>query len=470
MEKSTIKGIVIAGTNSGAGKTTISLGLMAALRRRGLTVAPFKVGPDFIDPGHHAQVTGRASRNLDGWMLSRAYNQTCFHRHAMDADVAVVEGVMGLYDGFSGSSEAGSTAQMAKWLGLPVLLVVNAASMARSAAALVQGFTRFDSDLSFAGVVFNNLGSSGHLDYLESAMDAYLDIPLIGGIVRDDQLRMPERHLGLITAEDQPITEDHMAFLADRMESSLNLDLLLDCLPGIPQRDSVPSFGGRTVAADIVKLGVARDQAFCFYYPDNLDGLAAAGAELVPFSPLTDKTLPEGLDGIYFGGGYPELHAAKLSANESMRDAIVRCSRAGMPIYAECGGFMYLCRELKDRDSNVYPMCGCFPYRSEMQAKLRTLGYREVCLKEDTFLGSKGSMIRGHEFHYSEIATGMEEKNIEQVYKVNARKAWAVKSPGYRIGHTLGSYVHLHFGSHPECAAHFVKACREYKDSLKFNL
>lgn len=467
MEKNVIKGIVIAGTNSGAGKTTISLGLMAALRRRGLTVAPYKVGPDFIDPGHHTQVTGRASRNLDGWMLSRAYNQACFHQHAMDADMAVVEGVMGLYDGFSGSSEAGSTAQMAKWLGLPVLLVVNAASMARSAAALVQGFTRFDPDISFSGVVFNNLGSPGHLEYLRSAMQAYVDIPLIGGIVRDDRLRMPERHLGLITAQDQPVTEDYMALLADRVEDALDLDLLLDRLPTLTKLDSVPHTGACVASARTVKLGVARDRAFCFYYPDNLDLLSAAGAQVVPFSPSADKTLPEGLDGIYLGGGYPELHADRLSANESMRDAIAKASRAGMPIYAECGGLMYLCRELKDRDGNVYPMCGCFPYRSEMQAKLRILGYREVFLKEDTLLGSKGSVIRGHEFHYSEITTGPEENNIEQVYMANARKGSSVESPGYRVDSTLGSYVHLHFGSHPECAVRFVKACREYRDGLK---
>ncbi len=436
---------------------------MAALRRRGLTVAPFKVGPDFIDPGHHTRVTGRPSRNLDGWMLSREYNRACFNRHAEDADVAIVEGVMGLYDGFSGSSEAGSTAQMAKWLGVPVLLVVNAASMARSAAALVQGFTRFDPDISFAGVVFNHLGSSGHLTYLISAMQAYVDIPLVGGIVRNDRLGMPERHLGLITAEDLPAGAQDLDLLADSIEASLDIDLLLDRLPEMEITDS--ALGGHACSAPSggVRLGVARDQAFCFYYPDNLDLLTAAGARLVPFSPLTDQTMPDDLDGIYLGGGYPELHAGTLSSNIGMREAISRCSRSGMPVYAECGGFMYLCRTLKDRDGHIHPMCGCFPFQSEMQPKLRTLGYREICLKADTLLGGKGDLLRGHEFHYSDITPVTGEKTVENVYTVSGRQGRAVQSEGYRTGNTLGSYVHLHLGSRPEAAAAFIEACSAYR-------
>ncbi|MDZ7596711.1 MAG: cobyrinate a,c-diamide synthase [Desulfobacterales bacterium] len=229
------KGLIIAGTHSGVGKTTIALGLMAALRRRGLTVAPFKVGPDFIDPGHHARVACRTSCNLDGWMLDRAYNFETFRRHSHGCDVAVVEGVMGLFDGFSGDDEAGSTAQMAKWLNLPVLLVVNAASMARSAAALVQGFENFDERVPFAGVVFNNLGSQGHLDYLKAAMSAYVRMPLLGGLLRDDGLRMTERHLGLTTVEDNPLTAEHVGMLADRIEAGFDLDGLLERLPKLPE-------------------------------------------------------------------------------------------------------------------------------------------------------------------------------------------------------------------------------------------
>lgn len=463
MEKSIIKGLVIAGTHSGAGKTTITLGLMSALSQRGLRVAPFKVGPDFIDPGHHRSATGQASRNLDGWMLDKAYNRACFASHLAGADIAVVEGVMGLYDGFSGRSEAGSTAQMAKWLGLPVVLVVNAASMARSAAALVQGFERFDPEVIFAGVVFNNLGSPGHLTYLEQAMAAHVDMPVLGGFLRDEKLRMPERHLGLITAEDRPLSPDKLKGLAKRMEAQLQLDTLLQ---GVPEANPVPEddHPSKTVPFRNIRIGVARDQAFCFYYPDNLDLLRNAGAEMVPFSPLNDPRPPENIDGIYFGGGYPELHAASLAKNKSMREAICLHSRQGMPIYGECGGFMYLCRELTDADGHTHSMCGCFPFGAHMYPKLRTLGYREIQLNMDTFLGPKGSVLRGHEFHYSDLtatdnAPSVQTGYTQTGYTVSARKGGHPKQEGYLVNQTLGSYIHLHFGSRPESAVVFVDTC-----------
>ncbi len=457
------KGIIIAGTHSGAGKTTITLGMMAALHRRGLKVSPFKVGPDFIDPGHHAHVTGQPSRNLDGWMLKRIYNQTVFHRHASGADVAVVEGVMGLYDGFSGSSEAGSTAQMAKWLKLPVLLVVDAASMARSAAALVQGFERFDPAVKFAGVVFNNLGSTGHLKFLQDAMAAYVRMPLLGGVLRNDKLRMPERHLGLITAEDRPLSRDHLDMLAEKIETGMDLDALLERLPEI-HTDAASNPVAETPVPKTVRLGVARDRAFCFYYPDNFDLLAAAGIEVVPFSPLQDNRLPDGLDGLYFGGGYPELHAEQLAENSEMRAMIHRCSRQGMPIYGECGGFMYLCRELEDRRGKIHPMCGCFPFRSRMHSQLTPLGYREVRLNSDALMGSKGATLRGHEFRYSDLADTGEPAEAQTIYDVSSRNGGRSEE-GYLVQHTLGSYVHLHFGSRPKSAIAFAEACRAYQQT-----
>ncbi len=458
------KGIIIAGTHSGAGKTTISLGLMAALRRRGLTVAPFKVGPDFIDPGHHAHVAGRQSRNLDGWMLDYAYNRQTFQRHGHDCDVAVVEGVMGLYDGYSGNDEAGSTAQMAKWLNLPVLLVVNAASMARSAAALVQGFEGFDPQVAFAGVVFNNLGGMGHLDYLKAAMSDYVHMPLVGGILRDGRLRMPERHLGLTTAEDRPLSADQVDRLAGCIEAGLDIDGLLVRLPLLPETGNDQNKDTIAPGPPDVRVGVARDRAFCFYYPDNLDLLAAAGVQAVPFSPLDDEQLPEDLDGLYFGGGYPELYARRLAQNTTMRAAVRGCSFAGMPIYGECGGFMYLCRELEDGAGRIHPMSGCFPFRSRMHAKLRTLGYRQVRLEKDTLLGCKGELLRGHEFHYSGLVeSGANASWVPTVYNVLSRKGDRGRPEGYLCNRTLGSYVHLHFGSRPQCARAFADACRAYQ-------
>ncbi|MFA5111813.1 MAG: cobyrinate a,c-diamide synthase, partial [Desulfobaccales bacterium] len=308
------RGLVIAGTQSGVGKTTVTLGLMHALARRGLAVQPFKVGPDFIDPGHHTRAAGRLSRNLDGWMLSREANEALFRRQARQADVAVVEGVMGLFDGYDGLSEAGSTAQMAKWLGLPVLLVVDARAMARSAGALVYGFAGFDPDLTLAGVVFNRVGSATHLTFLRQALASVPGVYCFGGLPRDGELAIPERHLGLTTIEDHPLGEAYLSRLADWLEAHLDLEGLLAALP----RLALPGEPVLEAAPPTVRLGVARDRAFCFYYPENLELLASFGAELVFFSPLDDRELPSDLHGLYLGGGYPELNAETLAANETM--------------------------------------------------------------------------------------------------------------------------------------------------------
>lgn len=451
--------LIIAGTNSGCGKTTVSLGLMALFKRKGYTVAPFKVGPDYIDPGHHSRVCGLPSRNLDGWMLSKEANRTCFEKGVSGCDLAVVEGVMGLYDGFDGKREDGSTAQMAKWLDLPVVLVVNAKSMARSGAALVSGFERFDPDLRFAGVIFNNVGSPRHLNYLKEALDGHVDMPCLGGIPRTEGLAMPERHLGLVTDDENGLSPERLERLADVMAQSIDLNLLLERLrPGV-------SFSGLTAGtvpdkARSVRIGVARDRAFCFYYKDNLDLLEENGGELVTFSPLSDNALPDNLSGLYLGGGYPEMFAAELSANTSLLAEIRKVSDQGMPIYGECGGFMVLCREIRDFDGKNWPMTGCFPYTAEMLPRLRSLGYREVTLTADTVIGKKGQVVRGHEFHYSKID---ENKGDAAVYRVSPRNGDPAGAEGYTVNRTLGSYIHLHFGSRPETARNFVTACEEYK-------
>jgi cobyrinic acid a,c-diamide synthase len=429
---------------------------MAALTSRGYTVAPFKVGPDFIDPGHHSRVTGRASRNLDGWMLSKAYNLDAFARQTVDADIVVVEGVMGLFDGYDGRSEAGSTAQMAKWLDLPVVLVVGARAMARSAAALVQGFERFDDRLSFAGVLFNHLGSDRHLGYLKEAMDGHVRMPVLGGLVRDEKIAIPERHLGLVTREDHNLAEDSCTRLAGLIEKQIDLDALLQMLPEIDLQGSRSATADPAKPAD-VRIGVARDAAFCFYYPDNLELLAAAGARLVPFSPLTDGHLPDGLAGLYFGGGYPELHAKALADNRSLRQEIRQLSRKNMPIYGECGGFMYLCREMGDTHGDVFPMTGCLPFGTRMLDRLKALGYREITQTQATVLGPAGQTARGHEFHYSTIDDGAADAQV--VYRMTDRAGMQKSAEGFVVDQTLGSYVHLHFGSCPQAATHFVNTC-----------
>lgn len=438
----------------------MTLGVLAALKRRGLSVASFKVGPDFIDPGHHTRITGSVSRNLDGWMLSETYNRRCFSRHARGADVTVVEGVMGLYDGYDGKNEAGSTAQMAKWLGVPILLVVDAKSMARSAAALVQGFEGFDTELSFAGIVFNNIGSRRHLDYLREALDGAVKTPCLGGIPRMADIEIPERHLGLYTSYDHSIPEEIVRQLADLIEENINMDILLSLLPDTPFTDASEEAEGK-ICPRTSRVGIPKDNAFCFYYQDNLDLLEANGAELVFFSPLRGDTLPDGLDGLYFGGGYPELFAQRLSEHSQLQQQIREKSEAGMPIYGECGGFMYLCEALIDTDGKRYPMVGCFPFTTRMFPRLKALGYREVRLVDDTLLGETDQVIRGHEFHYSELLSA--SRSIDAVYSVSARTRAQGLREGFQKGRCLGSYIHLHFGSCPETARHFMAACRQYQ-------
>jgi cobyrinic acid a,c-diamide synthase len=455
-----MKGIVIAGTHSGCGKTTISLGLMAAFARRGLRVSPFKVGPDFIDPGHHFQVARTASRTLDGWMLSRAYNCNTFLKAAASADVAVVEGVMGLFDGYDGKTEAGSTAQMAKWLGLPVVLVVDARSMARSAAALVMGFENFDPQLRFAGVLFNNLGSRRHLAMLQEALAGSVRMPCLGGLLREEAVRIPERHLGLVTREDHPLDNRQVQRLADLVEGNLDIEALI---AGLPETDSAPAPAGQSpaVAESRAKIGVARDSAFCFYYPDNLELLEKHGAQVIFFSPLHDDDLPPGLDGLYFGGGYPELFATRLSNNQRMLSRIREQSAAGMPIYAECGGFMLLCADLQDLHGKSHPMAGCFPLATRMRPRLKSLGYREVRLNRETIIGEEGMSLRGHEFHYSELADNAAAPAT--AYRIADRAGVKRPAEGYMVRRTLGSYIHLHFGSAPRAAQSFVDSCRAFR-------
>ena len=433
---------------------------MAALAKRGIRVAPFKVGPDFIDPGHHSRITGVTSRNLDGWMLSKEYNLENFGRNAGGSDLAVVEGVMGLYDGYDGKSEAGSTAQMAKWLGLPILLVVDAKSMARSAAAVIMGFERFDPGLSFAGVIFNNLGSQRHLQYLIDAVKDHVAIPCLGGLVIDEKIAIPERHLGLVTQEDHALDQETINLLADIVEKSIDLDLLIKNLPKIIVSDGLEPLS-RGTKDKTVRIAVARDNAFCFYYQDNFELLEGQGAELAFFSPIAGDDLPRDIDGLYLGGGYPELFGEELAKNSQLRDRIKKKSNEGMPIYGECGGFMYLCESLLDQHGNRYPMAGCFPYTTKMFPRLKALGYREITLTRHTAIGDQGMILRGHEFHYSELTTNTPD--VQSAFRISDRSGLDKPPDGYLTKRTLGSYNHLHFGSQPEAAKKFVVNCLAYQ-------
>jgi cobyrinic acid a,c-diamide synthase len=472
--------LVIAGTHSGVGKTTISIALMAALRRRGLRVQPFKVGPDFIDPTLHARAAGRMSRNLDGWMLTREANLSTFVRSASDADIAVIEGVMGLFDGREGLTEAGSTAEMAKLLGVPVVLVIDASAMARSAAALVRGYESFDTGLDVAGVIFNHVAGSGHFAFLREAVESTCRTRVVGWLAREEIIRLPERHLGLVMA-DEVLDRKRLDLMADWVETNLDVDALVT-LARKPARALIDTssisperrdFDGSSVAESYLVrdgnelkrrpcVGVARDNAFCFYYQDNLDLMASAGAEIVEFSPVADSQLPEGLDGLYFGGGYPELHAAALAANESMRHQVAHLAGNGIPIYAECGGLMYLTEAIVDVGGNSYPMVGVLPTRARMQPRLAALGYREVKgINEAGWLRPR-ECARGHEFRYS-VVDEMPDHISRHYFVSNGTGEWR---EGFSIGSVLASYVHLHFGSCPLLPARFVAACRAPRNCL----
>jgi cobyrinic acid a,c-diamide synthase len=431
--------LVVAGTHSGVGKTSITLGLIAALRRRGLTVQPFKVGPDFIDPLHHQQASGRPARNLDSWMLNQETNRARYAAATADAQVALIEGVMGLYDGADGKTEQGSTAELAKQLDLPVVLVVDAAAIARSAAALIHGYTTFDLKLQIAGVILNNIGGPGHTAMIRDAVGN--TTPILGALPRQPDLVVPERHLGLHLPH-----ETHASYhqqLADLIEQHVDLDHLLTTSRS--QRLAPPPQPRPAPAS--VRIGIARDEAFCFYYTDNLELLQQAGAELVEFSPIRDA-LPRNLDGLYIGGGYPELHAHALSRNTNTRNAIRDFAANGHPIYAECGGLMYLAQTL-NVDGESHPMCDVFPLTTTIPAPL-TIAYVEITTTGGLF--GPGENARGHLFHQSEIT---KEPTIERSYQLTTNRGEQARE-GYTLNNTLASYTHLHFASNPMLAKKFV--------------
>lgn len=453
---------VIAGTHSGCGKTTVTLGILAALKKKKYTVQPFKAGPDFIDAGLHRVITGRASRNLDIWMCGREFVDELFHRHSASADAAVVEGVMGLYDGTA------STAALAQMLGLPVVLVVDAYGMAESAGAVVRGFRDQGAAMgvSIAGVILNRVGSERH--YLR-IKDSIRDVPVLGYLPRDLAFKIPHRHLGLIVAEEDPMGREEIDKLADSVLEHIDIEAMMKGPGGERKKEGLqkPVLDTRKVIRHKdLKIGIPYDRAFCFYYEDNIDLLKAAGTEIVTFSPLADSCIPDGIDALYFGGGYPELYAEALSRNRSMLDSVRERAVSGMPVYAECGGFMYLTEGIHDFNDILYPLAGVFPFKTVMKKGRAHLGYREVTLQRDSMLGRRGAVIKGHEFHYSEIAgrdqkSGVRGQDTELIYAVKDGTGNALQDEGYSIQNVLGSYIHIHFGSSGLIANNFIQSIKE---------
>ena len=453
------RGFVIAGTESGVGKTTVTGGVLGALRRRALRVQPFKAGPDYIDPSYHARAAGRPSRNLDAWMLPPAALRELFGRACAGADVAVVEGVMGLFDGRAGEDEAGSTAQIAKLLGLPVVLVVDAGRMARSAAAMVLGYQRFDPALTVAGVILNNVASDGHFAMCRAPIEAITGVPVLGRLPHRPDLTLPERHLGLVPTVEGPAADTYFDELVALTAREVDLDALLRLAAPVQPGEETGLFPSQPQPVQ-ARLAVALDRAFSFYYEDTLDLLAAWGAEVVPFSPLADAALPAGVDGVYIGGGFPELYAAELAANRPLIASLRRAAAAGLPVYGECGGLMYLGESIEDFDGRVHPMTGIVPLRSRLQGARLTIGYRTVQARRSTPLLRPGETVRGHEFHWSTLTAPPSPDTA--AYHLRETGA----GEGFAAGSVLASYVHLHFGADARLAPRLVAACAAAREGL----
>lgn len=445
--------LVIAGTSSGVGKTTVMVALSRALKLRGLKVAVFKAGPDYLDPTYHARAAGVSSHSLDGWMMGKHAVLETFTSVSQGADVALIEGVMGLFDGASPNSEEGSTSEIAKWLKAPVILVLDAAGMARTAAAIVHGCKTFDPELQLAGVLCNRVGSRGHLDLLRQAITSPV---VMGGLPKEPALYFPERHLGLSTATVETVSDTVFDNWAERASQWINIDLLLAAASGAGTLPSAPSISTGTSPYTTCRIAYAYDEAFHFYYEDNLRRLRSLGAELVPFSPIHDSQLPRA-DGLYFGGGYPELYAEALAANTSMKEAVTAFAATNAPIYAECGGLMYLATSIHTLQGETYPMLNLIPAKVKMRDRLQALGYVEVETTGASILGDAGLRFRGHQFRYSELEEL--DPDVDCVYSLHRRRTGAIQLEGYRRRNILASYVHAHWASNPSVASGLVASC-----------
>ncbi|HCU0187260.1 TPA: cobyrinate a,c-diamide synthase [Citrobacter koseri] len=449
---------ILAGTGSGCGKTTVTLGLLSLLKRRGMRVQPCKVGPDYLDTGWHTAVCGSASRNLDSFMLPEPVLNSLFCEHMQQADVAVIEGVMGLYDGYGTDPNYCSTAAMAKQLGCPVILLVDGKAVSTSIAATVMGFQHFDPDLNIAGVIVNRVNSETHYQLLKTAIERYCSLPVLGYVPGVEGVALPERHLGLITARESVVNQQPWQDFADTLERTLDIDALLSLsqLTALPAGEwpalPDPQAGkGLTVA-------IADDEAFNFYYPDNIKLLERTGVTMTRFSPLHDSTLPE-CQMIWLGGGYPELHAAALAANTPMLAQMRAAHQRGVAIYAECGGLMYLGSTLEDASGEIHRMVDVIPGHSKMGKRLTRFGYCEAQAREQTLLAAAGEVLRGHEFHYSDFLP--ENPAVMACRKVRDGKTLQEWSGGWQVGNTFASYLHVHFAQRPAMLNHWLAAGRE---------
>ena len=446
--------IIISATQSGAGKTTIVSGILAALKKRGLKVQSYKVGPDYIDGGFHSIASGRTSHNLDSWLVGEKKLADIFFETFGDADVAVVEGVMGLFDG--GRGGISSTAEVAKILNAPVVLVIDCKSMGASAAAVALGFKNFDKDLNFAGVILNRVGSDSHKKMICDELKK-LNIKCFGAIKRNAEFFLPERHLGLVpTAENNFVEVIEKISVA--VEEQINLDELLE-LANSAENFPAKKISDKKIFTPEIKIAVAKDEAFNFYYEESLRELEKLGAEIIFFSPLHDKVLPENISGLILGGGFPEIFAEQLEKNFTMRQSIKNFAEKKLPIFAECGGYMYLMKSITDFSGKIFEMCGVIPNSAKMTDKLQMVGYVSATLTKNCIIGSVNDKIQAHEFHFS-----VEEKNLseEKIFYCEKLRTGQKYFAGWANENIFASYLHLHFVGCPSVAKNFVESCKKF--------
>lgn len=447
--------IVVAGVTSGVGKTTVAVAIMHALGKKGLKVQPFKVGPDFIDPSYHTLVTKRQSRNLDAWMMGRQGVLDCFAGACEGADVAVIEGVMGLFDGMSGRDDFASTAHISKTLDAPVILVVDAGKGARSIAAIALGFLQFDRNVRIAGIILNNVAGERHAGYVTEALAGRVRAPVVGIVKRNSEIRMEERHLGLVpAAELQEAKRKAIVAAARYVADQIDIDRILDlCGTG-----EIPDASLHARLAKKARIAVALDESFNFYYADNLDALRRSGAQLAFFSPVQDRRLPEGIDGIMLGGGFPEVLADRLEKNRPMIKSIRKAVHDGMPAYGECGGLMYLTRSIRGYrgEKKARKMAGLVDADTIMTSRL-TLNYTEAECSGPVF---GRAHLRGHEFHYSSIENVARDSRF--AYSMKKGKGITGDRDGLIVnGNGLAAYMHLHFAN-SKLPGRLVQACAGY--------
>ncbi|TYR80612.1 cobyrinate a,c-diamide synthase [Priestia megaterium] len=448
--------LVIAGTGSGVGKTTLTIGLMAALRKIGYSVQGFKCGPDYIDPTYHTAVTGRPSRNVDSWMLNHELVKEIVERGSEGADISIIEGVMGFFDGKNPTNNAGTTAEISLITQSPVILVVNCASMARSAAAIVKGFQAFLPETNIVGVVANRVGSEGHFKIVKAAIEQECGIPVVGYLKRNAELSIPERHLGLIPSIERGELDSFFNQLSELVLETIDVKKVYKLAKAPELKVNEPVF---TAASEpTIRIAVAKDAAFNFYYEENFELLKAYGAELVEFSPLKGDVVPGNVDGLYIGGGFPEEFADQLASQVDAKNSIKKAIENRIPTLAECGGFMFLTEAITTTSGERFEMLGVIPGEVKMQTKLAALGYREVTGNEGNFLFKGDIQAKGHEFHYSTFET---KSDITYAYHTKGMRG--IKKEGYMKERLIAGYTHFHFGSSIQLVENWIAECKKAK-------